>query len=65
MQTIVNLKDTQTGNVRGFGFEHAERVLSLRKSGWELVDDNFTFSNGKLNRTDKGKGQKKSEKVSD
>ena len=40
-----------------FDIDHAERILAIPNSGWKLVDEDFEYVNGTINRRDKKKGK--------
>ena len=58
-ETLVGLLNEGTGKVEQFAVDHAERILKMRKSGWELPkDSDFELSNdGTISRKDKKKGK--------
>lgn len=43
MKTEVTLYSPSLGVSRRFGAEHAERLLRIPGSGWELSDKRYTF----------------------
>lgn len=49
--TIVKLMCQETGKLFEFEADHAERILQMRDSGWELPKDSeYEFKDGNLNR---------------
>ena len=55
--TRITLVTINRGAEREFDLDHAERILAMRKSGWKLVDEDFEYVNGTINRRDKKKGK--------
>ena len=57
--TKVTLATVSEGARREFDIDHAERILKMRKSGWELPkDSDFELtSDGTISRKDKKKGK--------
>ena len=55
--TRITLVTINGGAEREFDLDHAERILAMRKSGWKLVDKDFEYVNGTINRRDKKKGK--------
>lgn len=55
--TRITLVTINGGAEREFDLDHAERILAMRKSGWKLVDEDFEYVNGTINRRDKKKGK--------
>lgn len=43
METTVKLTSKSLGVTQEFSVAHAERLLRIRQSGWELDDDRFIF----------------------
>lgn len=55
--TKVTLATTNEGAEKKFDIDHAERILAIPNSGWKLVDEDFEYVNGTINRRDKKKGK--------
>lgn len=55
--TRITLVTINGGAKREFDLDHAERILAMRNSGWKLVDEDFEYVNGTINRRDKKKGK--------
>lgn len=55
--TKVTLATTNEGVEQKFDIDHAERILAIPNSGWKLVDEDFEYVNGTINRRDKKKGK--------
>ena len=55
--TKVTLATTNEGAEHKFDIDHAERILAIPNSGWKLVDEDFEYVNGTINRRDKKKGK--------
>ena len=55
--TKVTLATTNEGVEQKFDIDHAERILAIPTSGWKLVDEDFEYVNGTINRRDKKKGK--------
>ena len=55
--TRITLVTINGGAEREFDLDHAERILAMRKSGWKLVDEDFEYVNGTINRRDKKRGK--------
>lgn len=55
--TKVTLATTNEGAELKFDIDHAERILAIPNSGWKLVDEDFEYVNGTINRRDKKKGK--------
>ena len=50
--------------VREFEISQAETLLNMKPNGgWRLVDDNYTFTNGTIERANKGKSSEKPQKA--
>lgn len=48
--TTVVLTAPSLGVSRSFGFVHAERILAMPRSGWELDDDRYIWNGNGLER---------------
>ena len=57
--TDVKLVCLANGEVTEFAVDHAERILAMRDSGWELPEDSEFELNedGTISRRDKKKGK--------
>ena len=55
--TKVTLATENGGEKQKFDIDHAERILAIPNSGWKLVDEDFEYVNGTINRRDKKKGK--------
>lgn len=56
--TTVKLLRQHDGKEFEFEVGHAEGILAMRDSGWELPKDSeYELKDGLLNRRNKGKGQ--------
>ena len=57
--TQVKLLCLANGEVTEFAVDHAERILAMRDSGWELPEDSEFELNedGTISRRDKKKGK--------
>ena len=57
--TEVSLVCLANGEVTGFAVDHAERILEMRESGWELPEDSEYELNedGTIGRRDKKNGK--------
>ena len=56
--TKVALATVNEGAIREFEIDHAERILAIPHSGWELPkDSDFEYVDGTINRRDKKKGK--------
>lgn len=55
--TRITLVTINGGAKREFDLDHAERILAMRNSGWKLVDEDFEYVDGTINRRDKKKGK--------
>jgi hypothetical protein len=56
--TKVTLATVSEGATREFDIDHAERILKMRKSGWQLPKDSaFEYVNGTISRRNKTKGK--------
>ena len=55
--TRITLVTINGGAEREFDLDHAERILAIPNSGWKLVDEDFEYVNGTINRRDKKKGK--------
>ena len=55
--TRITLVTINGGAEREFDLDHAERILAMRKSGWKLVDEDYEYVDGTINRRDKKKGK--------
>ena len=55
--TKVTLATINEGAEQKFDIDHAERILAIPNSGWKLVDEDFEYVNGTINRRDKKKGK--------
>ena len=57
--TKVTLATVSEGATREFDIDHAERILKMRKSGWQLPkDSDFELtSDGTISRRSKTKGK--------
>lgn len=55
--TRITLVTINGGAEREFELDHAERILAIPNSGWKLVDEDFEYVNGTINRRDKKKGK--------
>ena len=54
---LLHLEIIQERLEREFDLDHAERILAIPNSGWKLVDEDFEYVNGTINRRDKKKGK--------
>ena len=59
--TMVSLVCIATGKKTDFEVSHAERILAIRDSGWELPEDGEyeLREDGTISRRDKNQGQRK------
>ena len=56
--TRVALATVAEGAIREFDIDHAERILQISNSGWQLPkDSDFEYIDGTINRRNKGKGK--------
>jgi hypothetical protein len=55
--TQVTLATTNEGARQKFDIDHAERILAIPNSGWELVDQDFELVDGTINRRSQKKGK--------
>lgn len=55
--TRITLVTINGGAEREFDLDHAERILAIPNSGWKLVDEDFEYVDGTINRRDKKKGK--------
>ena len=55
--TQVTLATANEGARQKFDIDHAERILAIPNSGWELVDQDFELVDGTINRRSKTKGK--------
>lgn len=56
--TRVTLATVREGAKQDFSIDHAERILAIRNSGWELPKDSeFVFRDGSISRRDTPKGK--------
>ena len=56
--TKVALATENEGAIREFEIDHAERILKIPNSGWQLPKDSeFEYKDGTINRKDKRKGK--------
>jgi hypothetical protein len=56
--TRVALATVAEGAIREFDIDHAERILQIPNSGWQLPkDSDFEYIDGTINRINKGKGK--------
>jgi hypothetical protein len=56
--TRVALATVAEGAIREFDIDHAERILQITNSGWQLPkDSDFEYIDGTINRRNKGKGK--------
>lgn len=56
--TKVALATENEGAIREFEIDHAERILKIPNSGWQLPKDSeFEYKDGTINRRDKRKGK--------
>ena len=56
--TRVALATVKEGARQQFDIDHAERILSIPNSGWELPKDSeFEYVNGTISRRDKKKNR--------
>jgi len=56
--TKVALATVREGAIREFDIDHAERILQIPHSGWQLPkNSDFEYTNGTINRRDKKKGK--------
>jgi hypothetical protein len=54
--TRITLVTTNEGAEREFDLDHAERILAMRKSGWEIPKNSeYKYENGSISRRDKKK----------
>jgi hypothetical protein len=59
-ETKVKLKSESLGETRDFDILHAEALLKCQEKlqhDWVLSDNNFTYANGTINRTNKKPAQ--------
>ena len=57
-QTMITLNCPSLGD-RQFEVSHAERILQMPNSGWELPEDSeFELKDGSITPRDTGKGKK-------
>lgn len=55
---MVALATVAEGTKREFEIDHAERILRMQKSGWQLPKDSeFEFKDGTISRRGKEKGK--------
>jgi hypothetical protein len=56
--TKVKLTRQYDGEQFEFEVDHAERILNIKDSGWELPEDSqYEFKDGIISTRDKGKGK--------
>lgn len=56
--TMVTLATVNEGAKREFEIDHAERILRMRRSGWQLPEDSeYEYKDGFIIRRDKKKGK--------
>lgn len=56
--TKVTLATVSEGAKREFEIGHAERILAMPRSGWELPEDSeWKYDNGTIVKRDKGKNK--------
>lgn len=56
--TKVKLIRQYDGEQFEFEVDHAERILNIKDSGWELPEDSqYEFKDGIISTRDKGKGK--------
>ena len=56
--TTVALATVNEGAREEFSIDHAERILAIKNSGWELPKDSqFEYTNGTIIRRDKKKNR--------
>ena len=56
--TRVALATVAEGAIREFDIDHAERILKIPNSGWQLPkDSDFEYIDGTISRRNKGKGK--------
>ncbi len=55
--TKVTLATANEGAEQKFDIDHAERILAIPNSGWKLVDEDYEYVDGTINRRDKKKGK--------
>ena len=48
--TQVTLATENGGEKQKFDIDHAERILAIPNSGWKLVDQDYEFVDGTINR---------------
>ena len=54
--TRITLVTINGGAGREFDLDHAERILAMRKSGWEIPKNSeYKYENGSISRRDKKK----------
>lgn len=55
--TRITLVTINGGAEREFDLDHAERILAIPNSGWKLVDEDFEYVDGTINRRNTKKGK--------
>lgn len=56
--TMVTLATVSEGTKKEFEIDHAERILRMQKSGWQLPKESeFEYKDGTISRRNKEKGK--------
>ena len=56
--TRLALATVAEGAIREFDIDHAEHILQIPNSGWQIPkDSDFEYIDGAINRRNKGKGK--------